>query len=278
MIVPDISERLAVCSWSLRPASPESLAQTLLDLGIPRVQLALDPLCNEPAAWSHSAEVFAKAGIRIVSGMFGTLGEDYSTLESIKLTGGVVPDETWEQNWSHIKAVAAIAAGLGLSLVTFHAGFLPHDPADPAYAKLRDRIIRIARLFATHGINLGFETGQESADTLAGFLRDLGEPNVGVNFDPANMLLYAKGDPIQALRTLRPWLQQCHIKDALLTKVPGTWGEEVVTGTGEVDWNGFFATLAETGYTGNLCIEREAGEQRETDIRSARDFVLGLVG
>jgi sugar phosphate isomerase/epimerase len=64
----------------------------------------------------------------------------------------------------------------------------------------------------------------------------------------------------------------------MLTKVPGTWGEEVVTGTGEVDWNGFFATLAETGYTGNLCIEREAGEQRETDIRSARDFVLGLVG
>jgi sugar phosphate isomerase/epimerase len=277
MIASDISERLAVCSWSLRPTSPESLAQTLLDLGIPRVQLALDPLCNEPAAWGHSAEVFAKAGIEIVSGMFGTLGEDYSTLESIKLTGGVVPDETWEQNWSHIESVAAIAAGLGLSLVTFHAGFLPHDPADPAYAKLRERIIRIARLFATHGIALGFETGQECADTLAVFLRDLGEPNVGVNFDPANMILYAKGDPITALRTLRPWLRQCHIKDALLTKTPGTWGEEVVTGTGEVDWKGFFETLVETDYNGNLCIEREAGEQRESDIRSARDFVLGLV-
>jgi len=276
MILPDLSERLAVCSWSLQSATPAELAGHLLDLGIPRVQLALDPLRDEPAVWGESVRILNESGIEIISGMFGTVGEDYSTLETIKETGGIVPDSTWEQNRRNIETIAGIAAGLSLPLVTFHAGFLPHEPSDPGYAKLKERIVFIADLFAGLGIDLAFETGQETAETLARFLTDLAMPNVGVNFDPANMILYAKGDPIAALRTLRPWLKQCHIKDAVMTKVPGTWGDEVPAGTGEVDWKAFFACLAETGYGGKLAIEREAGDQRAADIRSARDFVLGL--
>jgi multidrug efflux pump subunit AcrB len=121
------------------------------------------------------------------------------------------------------QAVAAIAQQIGLKLVTFHAGFLPHETSDPSFAKLLKRITLIADLFAAKGIELGFETGQEEAETLCVFLEKLGKPNVGVNFDPANMILYDKGDPIAALRTLGPWLKQCHIKDASRTKVPGTW-------------------------------------------------------
>ena len=276
MISTGLPERLAVCSWSLQPATPAELARHLAEIGIPRVQLALDPLRDDPAVWGDTAKVLGTAGVEIVSGMFGTLGEDYSTLETIKETGGIVPDATWEQNLRNIEAVAAIAAELKLPLVTFHAGFLPHEPSDPGYAKLHGRIVLVADLFAAHGIDLAFETGQETAETLARFLTDLAMPNVGVNFDPANMILYAKGDPIAALRTLRPWLKQCHIKDAVMTQVPGTWGEEVPAGTGEVDWKAFFACLAETGYRGNLAIEREAGNQRAADIRTARDFVLGL--
>lgn len=276
MMIPDLSDRLAVCSWSLQPAAPAELLRHLIDLGIPRVQLALDPLRDEPAIWGDAASLLRQEGVEIVSGMFGTVGEDYSTLESIRETGGIVPDATWEENWRNIQAIAEIAAGLKLPLVSFHAGFLPHDAADPGYGKLRERIVQIAGLFAGHGIELAFETGQEGADTLAHFLSDLAMPGVGVNFDPANMILYAKGDPIAALRELRPWLKQCHIKDAVETQVPGTWGEEVPAGTGEVDWPAFFACLAETGYSGNLAIEREAGDQRAADIRGARDFVLGL--
>jgi sugar phosphate isomerase/epimerase len=276
MILANLPERLAVCSWSLRPTSPEGLAQSLLELRIPRVQLALDPLRDDPAVWGRTAEIFAANSIEIVSGMFGTVGEDYSTLETIKATGGIVPDATWSQNWQNAQATAELAARLGLKLVTFHAGFLPHEATDPTYAKLRGRITQLADLFAARGLDLGFETGQESADTLAAFLQQLGKPNVGVNFDPANMLLYAKGDPIAALRTLRPWLQQCHLKDAVKTKVPGTWGEEVALGTGQVDWKAFFQVLASTGYAGHLSIEREAGEQRATDIQTARDYVLNL--
>lgn len=276
MILPNLPKRLAVCSWSLRPASPHDLAHELLELGIPSVQLALDPLRDNPTVWGATADSFADHGVKIVSGMFGTVGEDYTTLETIKATGGVVPDATWDQNWRNAQAIVEIAARLGLKLVTFHAGFLPHETSDPSYAKLRGRIVQLADLFGARGLDLGFETGQEDADTLAAFLTDLGKPNVGVNFDPANMILYAKGDPIAALRTLRPWLKQCHLKDAVQTKVPGTWGEEVATGTGQVDWKAFFQVLASTGYTGNLAIEREAGEQRATDIQTAREYVLKL--
>jgi sugar phosphate isomerase/epimerase len=97
-----------------------------------------------------------------------------------------------------------------------------------------------------------------------------------VNFDPANMILYDKGDPIQALRTLGPWLKQCHIKDAVKTKVPGTWGEEVTVGTGQVDWRAFFRVLQERHFSGDLAIEREAGHQRVADIRTARQYVESI--
>jgi sugar phosphate isomerase/epimerase len=187
-----------------------------------------------------------------------------------------VPDAHWDQNWRNIQTVASIARRFRLKLVTFHAGFLPHAEEDPSFQKLLDRIARVADLFAAQGIALGFETGQETADTLAAFLTKLNRPNVGVNFDPANMILYDKGDPIAALRTLGPWLKQCHIKDANRTKAPGTWGEEVVAGTGQVDWPAFFRTLGELGFRGNLCIEREAGMQRVADITAARQLVERL--
>lgn len=245
-------------------------------MGIPRVQIALDPLREHHEAWKDFQSVCAQQSVTCVSGMFGTIGEDYSTLESIKRTGGFVPDANWELNWRNIQAEAAIAQRLGLKVVTFHAGFLPHEESDPSFQKLMRRVREVADLFASKGIVLGFETGQETAETLRTFLQKLNCPNVGVNFDPANMILYDKGDPIQALKTLGPWIRQCHIKDARRTKVPGTWGEEVVVGTGEVDWVAFFRTLGEIGFTGNLCIEREAGNQRAADIRAARHFLENM--
>ncbi|MCL4180024.1 MAG: TIM barrel protein, partial [Verrucomicrobia bacterium] len=222
-----LTQRLGVCSWSLQPQTPQSLLDNLRAIGIPRVQLGLDPIREHPGVWGQTAELFAREQVTIVSGMFGTIGEDYSTLDSIRQTGGIVPDQHWDQNWKNIQQNATLTRGLGLRFVAFHAGFLPHDENDPALPKLRDRLARIADLFGGLGIEVGFETGQEDAVTLRTFLEKLNRPNVGVNFDPANMILYDKGDPTQALRTLGPWLKQCHIKDALRTTVPGTWGQEV---------------------------------------------------
>lgn len=261
---------LAVCSWSLQPTGPRDLITKLEATGIARVQLALDPLLESPGIWEKSA--LCGSGVEIVSGMFGCAGEDYSTLESIRLTGGVAPDATWEQNLAHIRASSELAADLGLELVTFHAGFLPHDQSDPAFGKMIGRLKKVAEIFSDAGIPLAMETGQETADSLALLLQNL--PGVGVNFDPANMILYGMGDPVTAIHTLGPWIRQVHIKDAIRTKVPGTWGEEVAVGSGEVDWPGFFRALDEVNFTGNYVIEREAGTQRIADILTARELVL----
>ena len=275
-MTPSLRERLAVCSWSLQPSDPRQLVDHLRAIGLSRVQLALDPLRDTPAVWGHTAALFREHHIAIVSGMLGTVGEDYSTLETIRRTGGLVPDATWDENWRNIQATAALAQQLGLKLVSFHAGFLPHEESDPEFAKLRDRIRRVADVFAAKGIDLAFETGQESADTLKIFLEKLGCSNVGVNFDPANLILYDKGQPLDALRTLAPWLKQCHIKDAKRTRTPGTWGEEVPVGTGEVDWSAFCQQLKQLQFTGYGCIEREAGAQRVVDIRTARTVIEAL--
>jgi len=271
-----IAQRLAVCSWSIQPTDPDNLVRQLQAIGISRVQIALDSIRERPGVWGKIMEVFRRSNITLVSGMFGTVGEDYSTLESIRRTGGVAPDANWNENWRNVETNAVIARQLRLKLVTFHAGFLPHEESDPAFKKLFDRITLIADRFAAKGIDLAFETGQETAETLRAFLIRLNRPNVGVNFDPANMILYDKGNPTDALRTLGPWLKQCHIKDAVRTKSPGTWGEEVVVGSGDVKWREFFTVLREMKFTGDLCIEREAGPQRVSDISAARQFLVSL--
>lgn len=264
--------RLAVCSWSLQAANPAELAGRLAATGIHNIQLALDPLRENPAVWGGIENLFAKNNIIIISGMLGCVGEDYTTLESIRRTGGIAPDATWGQNLENFREGAAIASRLGLKLVTFHAGFLPHK-TDAGFPKMKARLDAVAALFSEKGIALGLETGQETAAELAELMHELGNGNIGVNFDPGNMLLYDKGDPVGALRTLAPWLKQIHIKDARRTKTPGTWGEEMPAGGGEVNWDAFFATLRELKYTGDFSIEREAGAQRVADIRAGREFL-----
>ncbi len=273
-----LTQRLAVCSWSLQPESPEDLVAKLGATGVKRLQLALDPLRENPAVWKHAGAALNQAGMTVISGMFGCVGEDYSTLESIRETGGIAPDHTWPRNLENIKASAALARGLGLALVTFHAGFLPHDPQDPGFGKMLKRLGETADIFAAAGLRLGLETGQETAVALRTLLEMLDKPNLFVNFDPANMILYDKGDPIQALSVLGPRIGQAHIKDATRTKVPGTWGAEVPAGEGEVDWPNFFAALKRQGFKGDLVIEREAGSQRVADIVTARKMIETLAG
>lgn len=269
---PQRPEQFGICSWSTHPKDPADLAGRMKELGLKRVQLALDPLRHNDSAWGDVQAVLKDQGLAICSGMFGCKGEDYSTLESIRATGGVVPDATWQDNWAAIQEHAPNAAKLGLTLVSTHAGFLPHDKSHPDFKKLVDRISQIAELFKKHSLVLVFETGQETAETLSAFLDALdkqGATNTGVNFDPANMILYDKGDPVESLKKLMPRVMQVHIKDAKRTTKPGTWGSEVAIGDGDVDWRGFLRALAEGDFEGNLVIEREAGEDRVGDVRKA---------
>lgn len=270
---PYIVDRLAVCSWSLQPKNPKDLVEKLRETGVSRVQLALDPLRTSSKIWSDTEKIFHDNGIAVISGMVRCLGEDYSTLDSIRRTGGIAPDSTWKQNLKNFTACATIAKKMCLRLVTFHAGFLPPDDAHPTFGKMLQRLETVADIFMGQNILVGLETGQETAPELAALLHKLNHPNIGINFDPANMIMYDKGDPVKALHTLAPWVRQVHIKDAKRTKVSGTWGQEVPVGTGDMDWRAFFSTFKHVIFNVNLAIEREYGNNRVSDIRTARRVI-----
>jgi sugar phosphate isomerase/epimerase len=268
---------LGVCSWSLQASSPAELVARVRACGLDAVQLHLDPLrtASRGEAWNEHAtvEALAGSGIRVLSGMWTPLGEDYSTLDTIRATGGLRPDRHWDANLAAARANAALARRLGLSLVTFHAGFLPHDARDPERAKLVARLRAAVDAYAEHGVALGFETGQETAETLEHVLHELDRPRAGVNFDPANMILYGMGEPVAALRRLAPFVRQIHLKDARRAARAGEWGTEVRVGTGEVDWRAFLACADKELAHVDRCIEREAGDDRVGDIRAAREFL-----
>lgn len=280
MTTPQKPQQFGICSWSTHARTPDELMDRLDKLGLKKVQLHMTPVWQDPTVWGDVQKRLNDKGYQIVSGMFGSVGEDYSSLESIRKTGGVVPDQHWEGNWNIVQNTARVSQKMGLDLVSTHAGFLPDDANDPNFKKLVDRISQIASCFKDHGLTLVFETGQETADTLWQFLDALvanGAKNVGVNFDPANMILYAKGDPVASLKRLMPRVKQVHIKDAVKTQEPGTWGKEVAIGDGDVDWKAFLAALAEGDYTGDLVIEREAGEDRVGDVRLAVERLTALM-
>ena len=271
-------ERLGVCSWSLLADDSENLVELLLQTGLSRLQIDLDAIRCFPEKWNSLRSHCEKKDVHILSGMFRCVGEDYSTLESIRRTGGLLPDETWQDTWETAQAAADIAFEMSLKLVSFHAGFIPEDESDPSFEKLLHRMRLLADYFASKNIDLALETGQETAKCLKHFLEKLGRINVGVNFDPANMLMYGTGNPVEAISILGPFITQCHIKDGTLPCETGTFGEEVVVGQGQVSWPAFFQSLGEQHFSGFLFVERETGKSRVGDIHQAKQVIEDVVG
>ena len=267
------ARRIGVCSWSLQATSPQELAERVLAVGVDCVQLALEPLREGRWKLAETQSVLSRAGIEVRSGMMSTFGEDYSTLATIRATGGLRPTEHWDKNVEIARRDAELASRLGLKLVTFHAGFLPHVAHDPERETMLGRLRAVVDIFAASNVRVAFETGQESAGTLVVVMRELDRPTAGVNFDPANMILYGMGEPVTALRLLGSRVAQVHIKDAKKAKKAGTWGSEVAVGSGEVDWNAFFAECGRQKLKVDMMIEREAGTTRVKDMIKARELV-----
>jgi L-ribulose-5-phosphate 3-epimerase len=274
----DVGVRVGVCSWSLVPSGPEDLASQVRACGLEGVQLALDPIRSGRWREEEVVVALARAGVTVLSGMMATAGEDYSTLESIRRTGGLWPDELWPANLRASRENAALARGLGIPLVTFHAGFLPDEKGDRRRGVMLDRVRMVADVFAREGVVVALETGQETASTLAAVLMELDHPSVGVNFDPANMILYGMGDPVGALEVLGRWVRQVHVKDAVSSLTPGEWGTETRVGEGVVDWTGFFGVLRRVAPGAALVIEREGGQRRVEDVRLAGRVIGRYLG
>ena len=269
--------QIGVCSWSLRPTSPEDLVQKVRACGLNALQIALDPIRRGEWHLEQTISGLRAQGIIILSGMMAMRGEDYSTLDSIRRTGGVRSDEHWPENLSAAQRNSVIARQMGTGLVTFHAGFLPHDRKHPQRRVMIDRLRQIANAFASEGVEVAFETGQETAATLLDVLCELNHNRIGVNFDPANMILYGIGDPVESFAALAPHVRQIHIKDALPTPTPGQWGTETPVGKGAVDWPAFLRLVRERTPQVNLSIERESGEHAIDDIRTAHALIRQLM-
>lgn len=257
---------IGVCSWSLQ-AGVDKIAEVMKQIGIDHIHLAVGPALEGDAGYLDAVKA---QGWKISSTMIGFPQEDYSTLDSIKITGGVVPDANWEDNLKLFTGAAEITKELGVEYLSLHAGFIDHTDA-AKYQVVRDRIKTLADIAADNGLMMLMETGQETAEEMADFLKDLNHPAVAINFDPANMILYAKGDPIEAVKILSPWIKHVHIKDATKTETPGQWGAEVPWGDGQVSSDKFLDALKEIGYEGTLAIEREAGDDRAGDIALAAE-------
>jgi hypothetical protein len=276
--MPDVDSHphrpIGICSWSLRPACSRDLVRGVASFGARCVQLALDPIRENRPGFGEieTLQALAAAGVVVASGMMAMAGEDYSTLESIARTGGVRPDATWGTNLRAAEQNTRLAARLGIRLVTFHAGFISHERGPERDAMIR-RLRQMADTFDDRGVRIALETGQESAETLLDVLAELDRPHVGVNFDPANMILYGMGDPIAALQRLAPRIAQIHIKDARPTATKGAWGQETPAGQGAVEWTRFFDILAAKGIACPLIVEREAGDGRLEDAIGARMLV-----
>ena len=279
---------IAVCSWSYRMSAAQVAAE-MEKVRVANVHLAINPFVDSlavvPGTAGETENVGGTGGIdsiakqrkdveeclasgrwKISSTLHNSRYDDYSTLESIRKTGGLVPDEHWEENRRIIADVVKLSAEWKSPYMMLHAGYI--NPADKVgHAKLTDRLKYVRDLCEDAGIGLTLETGQETADDLAEMLTNL--PGVYVNFDPANMILYGKGDPVKAVKTLAPWIRHIHIKDANYTKVPGTWGEEVEWTKGQVNADAFIAVLRDIGFNGCLAVEREAGNDRAGDIARA---------
>jgi sugar phosphate isomerase/epimerase len=263
---------LGVCSWSLQVGSVAELRRLVDGLGINVVQIA----CGDPhhASWEEGESMPAVArasGLQMTGAMLGFPGEDYKTPATIKATGGFGDPATRSERLGRLEWALERTLALGLSDLMLHAGFLP-EPGDPDRPAMLATLARAAELAASRGVTLAFETGQETALLLRQTLDELGAPNLKVNFDPANMLLYNMGDPIRAVEILGPDIRSVHVKDARRPTTPGQWGEEVPLGQGEVNIRKFVQTLRSVGYAGPLVVEREVGDQ----AGRLRDVAHGL--
>ena len=256
---------VGVCSWSFRKGIDE-IGSVMSAWGVEHINLAIAPALGPDG--DAYLEAVKRQNWTITAGMMNYEYEDYSTLDSIKVTGGIAPDAHWPANGEAFAKAAKITAQLGSKQILMHVGFLDHT--DKAYAKkFYDRVRYLGDRAGEAGVALLMETGQETAEELQRFVETLNHPNVFLNFDLANLILYNKDEPASAFRRLAPWVRHIHIKDAIRTTVPGTWGSEVVWGDGQVNIFAFLNTVAECGFKGSVAVEREAGDQRVKDIATA---------
>lgn len=189
-------------------------------------------------------------------------------------TIGVVPAKYREARIDALKQASDFAKRLGIEQVQTHCGFIPEDPADPLYPQAVEAIKAVAEHCSGNGQRFLMETGQETPTTMSRVIRDVNMPNLGVGLDTANLILYGKANPVDAVDILGTHVHSVHAKDGKWPTDPNKLGEEVLIGQGLVDFKTVFTKLHKLGYTGAVTIEREtSGPQQIQDVKNEKDYL-----
>jgi sugar phosphate isomerase/epimerase len=239
---------------------------TIRGLGVQTGQLAIaGGMSVDEAAAAEWKSALDAAQFKVVTVVAAYDGEDYADIPTVQRTVGFIPPATRASREARTLAVSDFAARLGVGSIACHIGFVPEDPAEPDYIAVRDLVRRICDYAGSHKQTFALETGQEPAEVLLRFIRDVDRPNLKINFDPANLILYGTGEPIEALRVLAPYVVSVHCKDGDWPPAgkPGALGTERPLGQGAVGIERFVCTLKEIGYSGPLTIERETDDQQQ---------------
>ncbi len=263
--------------WAGRDTLPR-----IKSLGVRCGQLGIGGDVNLNGAVEHWKAEVAREDFSLITVVCAYNGEDYADIPTVQRTVGFIPPATREEREARTKDVSDFGAALGVKSVACHIGFVPEDATDPDYVAVLGMVRRICDHAARHGQTFVLETGQEPAHVLMHFLKDVDRANLGINFDPANMILYGTGDPIEALGILASKVLSVHAKDGDWPPrgVAGALGTERPLGQGSVGMERFVAKLKEIGYKGTVNIEREIEnlEQRYADMAMAVKLLERLRG
>ena len=257
---------------------PRETLRKIKSLGVACGQIGLpgdmDLSAAKADAWRAA---LAAEGFTLVTVFTSYVGESYADLPTVQNTVGFIPPATRAERAARTLQASDFTKRLGVGSLACHIGFVPHDRSHPDYGAVREIVRRICDRCASNGQTFALETGQEPAATLLQFLADVGRPNLKINFDPANMILYGTGDPIEALEIVKEHVVSVHCKDGDWPKAPGTLGVEQPLGKGAVGMERFIKKLKEIGYRNALSIEREVeGDQQRLDIVAAVKLLESL--
>ena len=237
----------------------------------------------EPQKWTNEnadgiRALADKYGIEISSFWCGWEGPTVWNFYEGQKTLGLVPPEYRAMRMQNLCDGADFAHRIGLTDVATHMGFIPENPNDPNFEPLCDAIRTVAQHLKTNGQYLLFETGQETPVTMLRCFEQVGMDNLGVNLDTANLILYGKANPVDALDVFGKYVRNLHAKDGFYPVNGHDLGEEVRLGDGKVDFPALFRRLKELGYDSYVTIEREiSGEQQDEDIRHAKVYLETVI-
>ncbi len=251
---------------------------TMAENGIFSCQLSADGIHGESESYPDAAAVkkAAKAyGIRITALVPAWSGpRDYGYPNMYRTLGLCCPEELYETRIRDYLIAGRYAAAIEAPEIMSHFGYMPDDPNDPVHIRVADGIRRIAKEYESLGLVLGMETGEMIPLTLNLLLDEIGQANIGVNFDPANYLINGRAYPTDAAETLLPRLVSMHIKDAVKPLPGSPKGKEVPVGQGRADFPALLSMICGYGHTFDLTIEREiSGPAQLTDILHAKRYI-----